>query len=111
VLATLEKKFNVKPLTKRDAASPDFTGVVTLAKARTDDPLAKVKAPKSSTAPPPTQAGPDHLEQVYADSVARLPVADKKGHRPIQDPPKFAHGKDAMKWAHDHYKKWRETKS
>ena len=77
---------------------------------RTDDPLAKVKAPKSSSAPPPTQAGPDHLEQVYADSVSRLPVADKKGHRPIQDPPKFAHGKDAMKWAHDHYKKWRKMK-
>jgi phospholipase C len=111
VLATLEKKFNVKPLTKRDAVAPDFSGVVTLAKARTDDPLAKVKAPKSTTAAPPTQAGPDHLEQVYADSVSRLPVADKKGHHPIQDPPKFAHGKDAMKWAHDHYKKWRRSKS
>jgi phospholipase C len=114
ILATLEKRWKVKPLTKRDAAAPDLSAVLTLSKARTDDPLAKVKAPQSSPAPqaaagvPAAAAaaganGPDHLEQVYADSVSRLPIADDKGQPHPQEVDHFATGKEAMAWAHQRY--------
>lgn len=110
ILATLEQRFGVKPLTARDAAAPDFGAVLTLSKARRDDPLAKVKALQSKGATP-AAAGAPHLEQVYADSVARLPVPDTKGHVNKQETPKFAHGKDAMKWAKKRYADWAKKKS
>jgi len=113
ILATLEKRWKVKPLTKRDAAAPDLSAVLTLAKARTDDPLAKVKAPQSSAAPAPSASvaaaastastGPDHLEQIYADSVSRLPLSDEKGQAHPQEVDHFATGKEAMDWAHKRY--------
>jgi len=87
-----------------------LSAVLTLAKARTDDPLAKVKAPQSSPAPMPTAAvaaaaatGPDHLEQIYADSISRLPLPDEKGQAHPQEVDRFATGKEAMDWAHKRY--------
>src|ERR1700686_829094 len=45
----------------------------------------------------PVKVSPiDHLEQVYADSVSRLPVADEKGHAHPQEVDQFKSGKEAM---------------
>ena len=47
ILATVEKKFGLAPLTARDRAAPDLEAVLTIdpAKQRQDDPLAAVVAP------------------------------------------------------------------
>jgi phospholipase C len=47
ILATVEKKFGLAPLTARDGAAPDLEAVLTLdpAQSRQDDPLATVVAP------------------------------------------------------------------
>jgi len=89
-----------------------LSAVLTLSKARTDDPLAKVKAPSSSPTPPAAvaPAGPDHLEQVYADSVSRLPIPDEKGHAHPQEVDRFATGKEAMDWAHKRYAEFNKRK-
>jgi phospholipase C len=96
ILATLEKRFSVPALTKRDAAAPDVWGAVTLQTARTDDPLASVKAPQTShKAPAP--AAPDHLQSTLAEISATLPGSDVRGHQPA--PPSFPTGKDATAYA------------
>jgi len=77
ILATVEQRFGLKPLTARDAAAPAFGDVLTLTTARTDDVLATV------TVPPPGSAGPSaglisHLEgirQALAVRPATAPTA------------------------------------
>ena len=98
ILATVEQRFGIKPLTKRDAAAPHLGGVLTLQMARTDDPLSGVNAPTSKSNPK-MPAGPAHLEQVLADGAAQLPLTapGEKGHH--LEPPKFKSGKDAVTFA------------
>ncbi len=74
VLKTIETRWQLPSLTARDAAAPDVGDVLTLARPRTDDPLAGVKVPQSK-APNPAGGTPSHLQQVYADLVATLPVS------------------------------------
>ncbi len=108
ILATAEKRWNVKPLTRRDSVAPDLASVLTLTKPRTDDALANVKVPKSGKGPSASN-GPDHLQKVYADAASRLPLADKDGERPSA-PPLFRNGKEAMMWGaerHEEYAKRR----
>ena len=100
ILATIEKRFSVPALTKRDAAAPDVWSVLTLQTARTDDPLASVKAPQSSHKAP-TAAEPDHLQSTLAELSATLPGSDNRGHQP--NPPSFATGKDAISYVHQRY--------
>lgn len=76
ILKTIEQRWNLSALTARDAAAPDVGGVLTLAKARTDDPLAGVAVP-ASTGKNPAAGQPSHLQEVYADLAAALPVARK----------------------------------
>ena len=70
ILATLEHRFDLKPLTARDAAAPDVGGVLTLTTARTDDPLAGVTAPTPPTNPTNLVVQPSHLQQVQAGLIA-----------------------------------------
>jgi phospholipase C len=78
ILKTIEQRWSVPALTARDAAAPDVGAVFTLAAARTDDPLAGIVVPISSGANP-SAGQPSHLQKVYADLVARLPVPDALG--------------------------------
>lgn len=78
ILKTVEQRWNVPALTARDAAAPGVGGVLTLAAARTDNPLAGIVVPVSRGANP-AAGQPSHLQQVYADLVARLPVAAVEG--------------------------------
>jgi phospholipase C len=73
ILKTVEARWSLQPLTARDAAAVDVGGALTLAEPRTDDPLAGVTAP-SSGGVTPSAGRPTHLEEVYADLVARRRV-------------------------------------
>jgi phospholipase C len=102
ILATIEKRFGLAPLTARDAAAPDLGGVLTLATARKDDPLAGVKVPASKSAPP-LPAGPDHLEMALAEAAERLPIGegDNTGHQQVM--PEFKSGTEAVEYARRRY--------
>jgi hypothetical protein len=70
VLKTVEQRWNLQPLTARDAAAPGFGDVFTLTTPRTDDVLAGVTVPVSGSAGP--SAGQvSHLEAVREELVAR----------------------------------------
>ncbi|MFE6053224.1 alkaline phosphatase family protein [Kitasatospora sp. NPDC056446] len=76
ILRTVERRWSLPALTARDAAAADIGAALTLTVPRTDDVLAGV------TAPPPAAVNPSagnvsHLQQVYADLVARqlIPTA------------------------------------
>jgi phospholipase C len=77
VLKTIEVRWGLPALTKRDAAAPDLGDVLTLTTPRTDDPLAGVVAP---TAAGTNQAAGEvsHLQQLQAQMVADLPVPDQQ---------------------------------
>jgi len=70
VLKTIEVRWNLQPLTARDAAAVDVGGVLTLAAPRTDDPLSGVVAPTSGGVTP-SAGKPSHLQEVYADLLER----------------------------------------
>ena len=71
LLATIEKRWGVAPLTKRDAAAPDVGAALSLRTPRTDDPLADVTAPMPPPTPAALAAQPSHLEQVAAALLAQ----------------------------------------
>ncbi|HEU5265691.1 MAG TPA: alkaline phosphatase family protein [Jatrophihabitans sp.] len=70
VLATLERRFGVAPLTRRDAAAPDVGAALTLTTPRTDDPLAGVTGPAAPPNPTGLAEQPSHLQQVQAELLA-----------------------------------------
>ena len=105
ILATLQKRFGIAPLTARDAAAPDLGGALTLATPRKDDPLAGLKAPASKSTPP-LPAGPDHLEMALAEAAERLPVTEggNAGHQHVL--PQFASGQEAVDYARRRYQEY-----
>jgi len=86
ILKTVETRWNLKPLTARDAAAPDVGDVLTLRTPRTDDPLAGVTVPTSNQSHP-AATQPTHLQQVQADLVSQLPVKDERGGTHHTQPP------------------------
>jgi phospholipase C len=70
LLKTIEQRWNLQPLTARDAAAPAFGDVLTLAAPRTDDVLAGVTIPVATT-PNPAASEPSHLQEVQADLISR----------------------------------------
>ena len=78
ILKTVERRWALPALTARDAAAPDLGAALTLATARTDDPFAGVVVP-TSTGANPAATVPSHLQQIYAELVARLPVPGADG--------------------------------
>lgn len=84
ILATIEHRWSLPPLTARDATAPDLSAVLTLTTARTDDPLQDITAPTASTLPAPLATQPAHLQQVQAELTARLIT---EGHTDGQPPP------------------------
>ena len=78
VLKTIEECWNLPPFTKRDAAAPSLSGVLTLSSPRTDDPLQGVLAPVSAAAHP-NQAMPSTLEKLHAWRLSQLPIPNAQG--------------------------------
>ncbi|QHI35122.1 Non-hemolytic phospholipase C [Kordia antarctica] len=68
ILATLEKNFNVTPLTDRDKAAPDVLDVLTLSKPRTDTPLKGITAPVANS----TIKIQNHASQIQQMHAAAL---------------------------------------
>jgi phospholipase C len=102
ILATVEKRFGLPSLTKRDAAAPDVGAVLTLTQPRKDDPLSGVKVPVAGRAPAQA-AGPSHLEQALANSAELLPVSDTAGPGYHHEMPAFKTGADAVNYARQRY--------
>jgi phospholipase C len=69
VLKTLQQRWNIPPLTARDAAAPGFGDVITLTAARTDDVLAGVTVPVA-TGPNPSAGQVSHLQAVHDELYA-----------------------------------------
>lgn len=78
ILKTVERRWNLPALTKRDAAASDVGAVLTLAAPRADDPLQGVAVPVAAGQVPGANL-PSHLQQVYAELVSQLPVPDENG--------------------------------
>jgi len=98
VLSTVEKRFGLPPLTKRDAAAPDVGGVLTLSAARTDNPLSGVKPPVNA------KSGliddhVTHLQQVHAQCLAQIPGDGEKAAIESHDGyPSFKSGTEAARF-------------
>ncbi len=82
ILKTVELRWGLPPLTRRDAAAPAFDSVASLPQARTDDPLAGVTAPVAAE-PNLSALLPSHLQQVHADLVSRLAVPGDHSAMPV----------------------------
>ena len=95
ILATIEHRWSLPALTARDAAAPDVSAVLTLASARTDDPLAGITAPAATPLATQLTETPSHLQQVHADLAARLII---EGHTDGEPPPTLRTSAD-----YDHY--------
>ena len=75
ILATVEQRWGLSPLTARDAAAPAFGSVLTLDAPRTDDVLAGVTVPVAGSAGP--SAGlTSHLEAIRLQLPASTAPAD-----------------------------------
>jgi phospholipase C len=70
VLKTVQQRWGLPALTKRDAAAPSVASVLTLAEPRTDDVLAGITAPVATGATP-AAGQPSHLQEVQADLISR----------------------------------------
>jgi phospholipase C len=81
ILKTVETRWNLPPLTKRDATAPHLGAALTLAQPRTDDALKGVRVP-SATAKDPLKGLPTHLQKVHAELVSHLPVRRGSGAPP-----------------------------
>ena len=78
VLKTIEQRWSLAPLTARDKAAPSLGDVLSLTRARADDPLRGVAVP-SSNAIHPNQQQPSELDRIYATRVSQLPVPNDHG--------------------------------
>jgi phospholipase C len=76
VLKTVQTRWGLPALTRRDAAAPDVGSVLSLTVARTDDPLAGVAVPVSAGANP-AAAEVSHIQQVDAQLTSQLPVPNE----------------------------------
>ena len=102
ILATLESLFDMDPLTERDKAAPHVLDVLTLASARTDDPLRGVHPPVASTG----VKVPPHASQVQQMHAACLTDKHNRETGGSAKSPSFKDGAEAdeyiRKW-HRHY--------
>jgi phospholipase C len=101
ILKTLEVRFGLPALTRRDAAAPDFGDVLTLKTPRTDDPLAGVSVPTSGApAKSDAETQPSHLQKVHAELASQLPVKDEHGNARPDESPQLRTAADYKAYAH-----------
>ncbi len=86
ILKTIEACWNLPALTARDAAAMDVGDVLSLTQPRTDDPIQGVTVPVAAAENPDADR-PSHLQEVYAELAAELPVPDEKGGTHHRMPP------------------------
>ncbi len=92
ILKTVEQRWNLPPLTARDAAAPGFGDVLTLTTPRTDDVLAGVVVPVSGSLGPSAgtlshlEAVREALETRYAPGPRPAPPVIPSGIPPAAPP-------------------------
>jgi phospholipase C len=80
ILKTVEERWNLPPLSARDAVAPGLGDVLSLTTPRTDDVLAGVTVPAAPAAGP--SAGQSaHLQEVQADLISRRYPAERRAGR------------------------------
>jgi phospholipase C len=109
ILKTIERRWNLPPLTARDAAAPDVGGALTLTQARTDDPLQGVKVPTAERARP-SDVPVSHLQRVHAELASRLPVPDAAGGTRPAMPPLLRNGAEARAYIDARVVAWEATR-
>lgn len=102
ILATLEKLFDLPPLTDRDKAAPDVTDVCTLSKSRTDNPMTDVVAPVAN---PSIKIQP-HASQIQKMHAGALAEKASRETRSTITPPPFYNGDDVSKYINDMHQKY-----
>jgi len=109
ILKTLERRWNLAPLTARDQAACDVGAVLTLQQARTDNPLAGVQAP-AAQGHSPAAGHPSHLQLTHAEMVSALPVPTGEGGlRHIM--PNLNSADDCDRYIHDRTQSWLRTRT
>ena len=108
VLKTISERWGTTPLTARDRAAGSLGAVVSLAKARTDDPLNRIVPPKSSDAHPKASK-PSKIDMIQAQRVAALPIRNEKGYYPENEPaPVFVSTAELSDFIRDRTAAWKE---
>ena len=101
LLATLEKSFDLPPLTERDKAASDVLDVLTLSKPRTDSPLKGVIAPTANSSIK-IQPNASQIQKMHAGALAEK--ASRETKKKVT-PPYFKTDDDAT----DYIKKMQDT--
>lgn len=101
LLATLEKSFDLPPLTERDKAASDVLDVLTLTKARTDSPLKGIVAPKANSSIK-IEPNASQIQKMHAGALAEK--ASRETKKKVT-PPYFENDDDAS----DYIKKMQNT--
>ena len=96
ILKTVEKRWGLLPLTRRDAAAPDVGDALTLSAPRADDALQGVKVPKSGGKPPGSKQ-PAPIQRTQAQALSAIDVPDEKG-RVEHELPKLSTGADYARY-------------
>ncbi|MCP5113942.1 MAG: phosphoesterase [bacterium] len=106
ILRTVERRFGLAPLTRRDAAAPDLAGVLTLDQPRTDNVLADV-TPPTATLPTPTAEHVGVLQKALVTRATEYPDPREK-HGSRDQEPDFDSGSEAMDWAASRWRHYRD---
>ena len=106
VLKIIHERWGTQPLTQRDAAAASLAGVLSLTHARTDDPLAGVKAPVSGVSHP-SASSPSKIDKIHAARVAALPVRNEKGHY-VESLPDLSSTAELGNFIRDRSAAWKE---
>jgi phospholipase C len=104
ILATVEHRWSLSPLTRRDVVAPDVGAVLTRDTPRADDPLDGVTAPAATALAPELAEQPSHLVQVRADLAARLII---EGHTDGEPPPGLRTTTDYENYVDQRLREWR----
>jgi len=94
ILSTLEKRFNMQPLTERDARAPHIGNVLTLNNPRKDNPMKNVTPPVQRPTSEKSESKPTHLQQVQAELLSNTPISNNKGKGYRHVMPDFLTGKE-----------------
>jgi phospholipase C len=78
ILKTVEERWDLPPLSARDAVAPSIADVLSLTMPRTDDVLAEVTVP-TATGTAPSAGLPSHLQEVQAELISRRYPAGRSG--------------------------------
>ena len=106
ILKTVQERWGTDFLTERDKAAASLADVLTLAKARTDDPLNGVQVPVSSIHHP-NSSTPSKIDKIHAARVAALPIRSEKGHYEQADPA-LSSAADVSNFIRDRTAAWKE---